>query len=110
MLLLPDQTYEDEYLTFGHKYASQEFPKSCTKNYTRSHRRRLHDDVGSITSMCEDFLVQYGVRPDFFCKYRNRNGDRRNKRYACKYLYVLNFRFNTTTSVRQFSDEQKFEH
>lgn len=90
MLLLPDQTYEDEYLTISRRYASQEFPKFYLKNYSRSHRRKLQDDVGSISSMCEDFLLHYGVRPEFFCRYRNRFADaRRIRRRECKYLNLF---------------------
>ncbi|KAG8247604.1 hypothetical protein J6590_101478 [Homalodisca vitripennis] len=43
MLLLPDQTYEE---------ASREFL--------------------TVAKLCDDFLAQYRIRPEFFCRYRER--------------------------------------
>lgn len=71
MLLLPDQTYEEEYL-FDKQKNNPRFNESFPENFFRKRRHKLPDDVRSVTSLCEELLLQYGARRDFFCKYRNR--------------------------------------
>lgn len=69
MLLLPDQTYEEEYLFEKKKNA--QFTESFPEHFYRRRRHKLQDDVQSVTSFCEELLIQYGARKEFFCKYRN---------------------------------------
>lgn len=83
MLLLPDQTYEEEYTT---SEESETLMKHFPQNLHLSYRKKTHDVFRSMTSIYEEFLMQYNVRPEFFCKYRDKGRDTRpayNRRRSC---------------------------
>lgn len=92
MLLLPDQTYGEE-SSDNDRYRedkfSMHFPHICD---TQERRKLQDDDMRSVTSICEEFLLHYGVKREFFCKYRGTNQDSkglRNRYRGCKYRLVL---------------------
>lgn len=112
MLLLPDQTYGEESFdndrckekSFDNDRCreksidndrcredkfSMHFPHLC--DYQRR-RKFQDDDMRSVTSMCEEFLLHYGVKREFFCKYRDTDQDSkslRNRYRGCKYRFIF---------------------